>query len=134
MMMHKDETMSDLYGIKEFGHLKMGLDARLLKQNINAANIANISTPGYKEKQVDFSKQLASAIGQENGIATTHPGHIANQTPVVRTVLDDPRIDGNTVNLDRVSVDDSMNGTEFTMLVNIYNMRSKELLSALGGK
>jgi flagellar basal-body rod protein FlgB len=38
------------------------LDLRLQRQNIVAANIANIDTPGYKERRLEFEKQLQEAL------------------------------------------------------------------------
>ncbi|GAU08799.1 flagellar basal body rod protein FlgB [Desulfoplanes formicivorans] len=38
------------------------LDLRLQRQNVVAANIANIDTPGYKERRLEFEKELQEAL------------------------------------------------------------------------
>ena len=38
------------------------LDMRLQRQNIVASNLANVNTPGYKEKTLEFEKQLQQAM------------------------------------------------------------------------
>ncbi|MBF0170866.1 MAG: hypothetical protein HQK87_07245, partial [Nitrospinae bacterium] len=70
--------MSDIYGIKMLGALQKGLDMRLIRQGVNAGNIANSETPGFKEKTVDFTSRLEEALGRKNGMAETHPGHLPN--------------------------------------------------------
>ena len=39
------------------------LDLRLQRQNLVASNIANINTPGYKEKSLEFEGELQKALG-----------------------------------------------------------------------
>ncbi len=54
------------------------LDLRLERQNLVASNIANIDTPGYKERRIEFEKQLQDAL-QTDGkgrMARTASGHI----------------------------------------------------------
>lgn len=44
--------------------LGKALDAYALRQKVSAANIANITTPGYKSQSVSFEEHLASASPQ----------------------------------------------------------------------
>lgn len=46
---------------KTLGNLERALDARLLKQNVLAGNIANANTPGFTPKDIDFEAAMASA-------------------------------------------------------------------------
>ncbi|WP_419780464.1 flagellar basal body rod protein FlgB [Maridesulfovibrio sp.] len=39
------------------------LDMRLQRQNLVSSNLANINTPGYKEKKLEFEEDLQKAMG-----------------------------------------------------------------------
>ncbi len=41
------------------------LDMRLERQNTVMANMANVSTPGYKATRIDFEGRLQQALGQD---------------------------------------------------------------------
>ncbi|WP_462323702.1 flagellar basal body rod protein FlgB [Desulfoplanes sp.] len=56
------------------------LDLRLQRQNLVASNIANIDTPGYRERRIEFETELQDALelGRRGRMAKTSPGHIPN--------------------------------------------------------
>ena len=66
-----------------------GLSAR---QNAIANNIANIETPGYKARKVEFEGALQGAIAQGQS-----PDSVA---PSTETSLEPSQLNGNNVNLD----------------------------------
>jgi flagellar basal-body rod protein FlgB len=39
------------------------LDMQLQRQNVVTSNLANIKTPGYKARKLDFEKELQGALG-----------------------------------------------------------------------
>ncbi|WP_320009155.1 flagellar basal body rod protein FlgB [Maridesulfovibrio sp.] len=39
------------------------LDMRLQRQNLVSSNLANVNTPGYKEKRLEFEEDLQKAMG-----------------------------------------------------------------------
>ncbi|MBI9110942.1 flagellar basal body rod protein FlgB [Maridesulfovibrio ferrireducens] len=41
------------------------LDLRLQRQNLVASNLANVNTPGYKAKTLEFEDSLQKAIGKD---------------------------------------------------------------------
>ena len=53
------------------------MDFQLQRQNIVSANLANINTPGYKARRLEFEKDLQAALGLAEGgaMAKTHPDH-----------------------------------------------------------
>lgn len=53
------------------------MDFQLQRQNIVSANLANLNTPGYKARRLDFEKDLQAALGITEGgaVARTHPDH-----------------------------------------------------------
>lgn len=54
------------------------LDMRLERQNIVAGNLANIKTPGYKARRLEFEEDLQAAMGQASlgKMARTNPKHL----------------------------------------------------------
>lgn len=91
--------------------LGASLHLRSLRQNVVTSNIANVETPGYKAKKVDFEEALARAIDIE-GIGSEMspaPNHFAMGTGAISRakadVYDNPegvvRNDGNSVDLER---------------------------------
>lgn len=70
--------------------LNSALDGLALRQRTIAENVANINTPGYQAKRVQFETALARAVEQGSGAATS----------TVARSLEPTRTDGNNVNLD----------------------------------
>ncbi len=74
-----------------FVALSRALDAVSLRHEVIADNIANVNTPGFKAKSVEFETQLKAALARRD------PAHIR---PVIK---EDPlpvRRDGNSVDID----------------------------------
>ncbi|BDQ33278.1 flagellar basal body rod protein FlgB [Pseudodesulfovibrio portus] len=42
------------------------MDLRLQRQNIVGGNIANVNTPGYKARRLEFEEKLQSALNQDD--------------------------------------------------------------------
>jgi flagellar basal-body rod protein FlgB len=53
------------------------LDLRLQRQNVVMANLANMQTPGYKARRLEFEQELQDAVRQGAGkLARTNSGHL----------------------------------------------------------
>jgi flagellar basal-body rod protein FlgB len=79
--------------------LEVYLDLLSTRQKLVASNIANLDTPGYRTRDVDFQNELSSALvrtqaGQTAGTRFAPPA----ATEVEGLALNN---DGNNVNLDR---------------------------------
>ena len=70
--------------------LTSALDGLSLRQQAIADNIANVNTPGYHAKRVQFEDALAASVAAGNG----------NSQPTTATSQEPTRLDGNNVNLD----------------------------------
>lgn len=70
------------------------LDYLAQQQRVTAANLANVDTPGYRTKAVDFSSALRSAMDDPQGKAQTSARVVGVDGLEVKT-------DGNDVSLDR---------------------------------
>ena len=70
--------------------LESALDGLALRQRVIANNIANVNTPGYHARRVEFESALAKSVAEGNGHATANTS----------ASLEPTRLDGSNVNLD----------------------------------
>ncbi len=111
---------------------KKVLDASWLKNTTISDNIANVNTPGYKRKVVEFDSLLKNYLEQgNNSMAVTNEKHfrVHNQSnalePTVNTVQDTSfRKDENNVNVD-------VEMTEFSKNLIKYNAMSQQVTGEL---
>jgi flagellar basal-body rod protein FlgB len=89
------------------GLLEKALNIRGFYHKVLASNIANVETPGYKEKDIDFNAELQRSAGNGPASIEVHeksdPGGIDG-------------IDGNSVNME----DQIVKLTENTMMFNAF--------------
>ena len=113
------------------GRLERSLDVRLARHNVLSGNLANVDTPGYKPKDVDFAAAMASTEGAPaaggqvapaSTVAVTRAGHMAagagssvggGDVPVIEHGGDNPSLDGNKVDLDRTMAQLAENGMQY---------------------
>ncbi len=93
--------------------LTKSLDVAALKQKVAASNLANIDTPGYKAKKLDFRealKKASSANAGSNGfgLSRTNQNHFEcemENSKLSSLIEEDtetiPKNDGNNVDLDK---------------------------------
>lgn len=88
-----------------------GLSAR---QQVISSNIANVDTPGYSSKQLDFESTLKRTLNQTNSkiaMAKTANGHLDSYSTVATLFNTTNRIggtyreDGNNVDIDTELID-----------------------------
>jgi len=98
-----------------------GLDAR---RQAHEANVANVETPGYKARSVEFEAELKAAL--------THPRLVTRVTPNVNVSGEAGRANGNNVNIDQEMV--SLTETALTqeLLIRALNDRYGLLRTAAG--
>ena len=92
--------MSSISDASVIEGLRRQMTIAVAKQVASAGNLANVDTPGYKAKEVNFSETLKNKLAPGN---STYPGGAApNGGVVLQDVEGLPaRRDGNTVQLDR---------------------------------
>lgn len=88
--------------------LEKALDVRLVKGNVLAGNLANVDTPGYLARDVDFDDAMASAY-QPGSLST------GEQEELWATEADGfgSGFDQNSVDLDRTMASLSANATQY---------------------
>jgi flagellar basal-body rod protein FlgB len=95
------------------------------RQQALAGNLANVDTPGYVRKDVDFHDALRTAMSSGDD-----PGALdfAPQADAAAPV----RLDGNTVDVDAESSAMSQNALEYDALARVAAARIDVIKSAMG--
>jgi flagellar basal-body rod protein FlgB len=98
-----------------------------------AANMANVDTPGYRTRDIDFQGELKKAmngIRSQSGDGTT----TAEVNPVVYEVQGlMERPDGNNVNLDREGLLMAQTQLQYQLGVQLVERHFHRTLSAING-
>jgi flagellar basal-body rod protein FlgB len=125
----------------------LGVHADALKQQskrmeVLANNLANVDTPNYKSRDIDFQAALASAGGTDGNVklATTNPSHLGtDQTTAAdanlkyRTPLA-PALDGNTVDAQQEQAAFADNNVRYQATLTFLSARFKGLMTAITGQ
>ncbi len=110
------------------------LDLRLQRQNLVASNLANVNTPGYKAKTLEFEDSLQKAIGKDarGKMTKTSKMHVpANFDPTSfkgRTLSDfEPRVvhGENAVDIDSEMVTMTKNTLAYNALTQVITKSFK---------
>jgi flagellar basal-body rod protein FlgB len=120
-------------------------DALLLRgqrSSILASNIANVDTPNYKARDIDFGAMLRSASQRQSDrvlLATTHRDHIAPQSSVTRPGLmyRNPlhsSLDGNSVDAHVEQAKFAENALRFQTSFSFLNSKVNGLMKVLKGE
>ncbi len=102
--------------------LQSSLDIRLQRQNVLNGNLANVDTPGYRSRDLDFGAALKAAEAPKPAhvsVAPVEPGHlpvdVGGLTPpdpqsfIKLAPQGENGLDGNSVDLDKTMVELSRN-------------------------
>ena len=118
-----------------------GLDASWTKNEVISSNIANIDTPGYKRKTMDFSNLLNREIEANMGMKTTRQEHFKSENVDGSAVFigidnstDSLRTDENNVNIDVEMADMAKNLIYYNMLSQKASGEISKLESAIKGQ
>jgi flagellar basal-body rod protein FlgB len=112
--------------VSGLGVLAQLLDAAALRHRVIAQNVANVNTPGYRRRAVEFEADLAKAL--------TAPGGTAHVRPKV-VIEDGPeRVDGNTVDIDREMNTLGKNALLYQAAATIMQSRVASLRAAISGR
>lgn len=84
--------------------LQRGIGLCWLRHNLLASNLANVETPGYRPRDIDFAKEMERAAAEGYlPMARTHPDHLpplqgSSPSLILRGGWGNP--DGNKVDLE----------------------------------
>ncbi len=116
------------------------LDNAAVNQRVIAANVANVSTPGYRKRGVSFDEQLKNAVSSlSSNILRSEPGHFPQSgslediSPEVVYVENGYWNGVNNVNIDEEMTDLARNQLNFNMAAKLLNGKFNGLRTAIKG-
>lgn len=116
------------------------------RQRIIASNIANVDTPGYAARDLDFRQAMADATsGGAKPVPTgaSHRQHLAlesqlgtlgNASTLAYATPSQSSLDGNSVDMDRERSNFADNAIRYESTLRFINGNSKTILSAITGQ
>jgi flagellar basal-body rod protein FlgB len=133
--------MDRLYD-KHFALLQKSLDYRFQRQNVLAANVANVETPGYQAKDIVFEKALGAAMRSEEPgpLLVTNKRHLDGRhsqplalvkPETIRSGNPIGSLDGNSVDLEREMAKLADNQIAYSTLTRVLTERFRTLKMAI---
>jgi flagellar basal-body rod protein FlgB len=123
--------------------LSSALQLRSQRQQVLASNIANVDTPGYVARDIDFNAALQNAMTSRSipGLVQTDSRHLnitstegSIGNPLAYTVQTQPSLDGNSVDLDQQRANFMDNAIRYESTLRFINGHVKTMLSAITGQ
>lgn len=107
-------------------------DASWLRNDILANNLANVDTPGYKRKDIDFESHLRRALGSSRYESVDSKVSHVTSTELEGRVYTDAanfsyRLDGNNVDIDTENVELASNQIKYNGLMSGINQEFANL-------
>ncbi len=100
------------------------LDLASAQMKLTAGNVANVDTPGYKTQGFDFEQEFSTALLQSAG--GPYPGPTVSEVDGLVA-----RPDGNTVSLDRESMQMAKAQLQFRLGVSLLKGEFSQVLAAI---
>ena len=117
--------------------LRQQMTQAVARETVAAGNIANVDTPGYKAREVDFSQMLDSQLGALP-MAETSAGHLSGTVPADAGTVVTPNLperrDGNTVQVDHQLVNMTQASIDFSAAQTVLAEKFRLVRYAINGQ
>lgn len=127
--------LNGLYNNIDF--YKKALDGTWERNKSINSNLANVNTPNYKRKTVDFEDQLKNSINKRKvELTTTNDKHIKEKSVKFSPLLNidkamSNRIDGNNVNIDTENAELAKNTIMYNALIKQVSDEFKKIKNVI---
>lgn len=119
--------------------LDKAMDASWERETLIANNMANIDTPGYKRKDLDFTQVLKHELGRskyeslDSKIRDINDGHLAHLSPkpFYDHITYSYRLDDNNVDVDQENMELASEQIRYRMLEDAVDHEFSSLKSAM---
>lgn len=119
---------------KAAGVHAQALQLRAERTKVLASNIANVNTPGYQARDIDFTASLQAAVASDgDGALSLESDATAAGEPLYRVPYQ-PSRDGNTVEIGVEQAAFSQNALDFQTSLTFTNLQLKGLARAINGQ
>ncbi|SMF95796.1 flagellar basal-body rod protein FlgB [Methylomagnum ishizawai] len=119
----------------------LALKLRDRRTELLASNLANVDTPHYKARDIDFRKVLKGVTDPDPalGLSLTHPAHIdidpiPKEPPTLYRIPAQPSMDGNTVESEQEHVRFGENALQYEASLNFVGSDFAGLKTAIKGE
>ncbi len=121
---HEEQSVSISFD-KALGVHPQAVALRLSRAELLSANLANVDTPNFQAKDIDFAAEMQRSLA----------GFSASASPeLMYRVPFQPSTDGNTVSLDVEQAEFAKNTQDYQMSLAFLNMKFVGLKQAIDGK
>lgn len=116
------------------------LDLASLRHKLISSNVANVTTPGYQARDIDFKKELARLAQSSSNLAgvTTHRNHVPlGQHPGRVPKVERTRVSGrdlNSIDIDREIPKMAQNELQYTIAARLLKNKFDGLRKAITSK
>lgn len=115
------------------------LALREKRSEILAANLANVDTPDYKAKDLDFKSVLSQTMDKSAHLERTQTGHLTGPQTLLGADLryrnpQQPSLDGNTVEAHIEQSKYAENAIQYQASLRFINNKFSGLMSAIRGE
>ncbi|GGZ12802.1 MULTISPECIES: flagellar basal body rod protein FlgB [Shewanella] len=115
-----------------FGVHPYSMQLRLERAEIIAGNLANVDTPGFKARDIDYNSVMQDV--QQQVQMTSDARLNMNEHPLMYRIPYQPSADGNSVELNVEQANFAKNTMDFQTSLTFLNMKINGLYSAIKGK
>jgi flagellar basal-body rod protein FlgB len=116
-------------GDRIFDKMKMFMDYSTRKQKVITSNLANVETPGYKAKDLDFKDYLRSETETSSTMKVADPSHLKGIPKLnridtkTREDQDSMGLDGNNVDLEKEMTHMAQNVLKFSVVSRLFTQK-----------
>ncbi len=117
--------------------IEQALEATWTRNEAVSHNIANVDTPGYKSKTVNFENYLRKEQENRLEIRATKAGHInmPSKIPDIKVTVDNNslsnRLDGNNVDIENEMALSAKNQIKYNVLIQSVSKRYNRIKSVI---
>jgi len=121
------------------GSLPQALSLRSKRTELLASNLANVDTPNFKARDIDFRAAMSKARDGQLAMQATQAGHIQNPAvaagnlPLQYRVPSQPSLDGNTVDAEVEKAQFSENAVRYQATLTFLSNKFRSLKATLKG-
>lgn len=119
---------------KAFGVHPFSMQLRLNRAEIIAGNLANVDTPGFKARDVDYKEVMQQVVSTIDNRNAQLPNHVGDVSQMKYRMPYQPSTDGNTVELNVEQANFSSNSMDFQTSLTFMNMKINGLYKAIKGE
>ncbi|MFI3231586.1 MAG: flagellar basal body rod protein FlgB [bacterium] len=104
--------------------LEAGMQATNYKNDALMQNMANVDTPGYQQKTVNFESSLAKAIEKTKSTGENHMGDVMSDI-YISIKTDSTTLDGNTIDIETAMMELYKNSMRYDTIVGSVQSNSQ---------